>query len=75
MPWCPLDQEYAIGEVSLIPFDRTAKNEHYDPSELEQVLSILTSYRDLAGRPTWKMAFMKFQSRPIFADRCGRTDG
>jgi hypothetical protein len=68
MPWCPLDREYAVGEVLLIPFDRTAKNDHYNAAELAQVLSVLTSYRDLAGCPNRQMTFVKYGGKPVFAD-------
>jgi len=68
MPWCPLDRDYTIGEISLIPFDRTAKNERYDHTELSHVLSILSSYCDLAGQPNRKMSLVKYQERSVFSD-------
>ena len=67
MPWCPLDKEYAISEISLIPFDLTAMNEQYDSTELSQVLSILSSYRDLKGRPNREMALVKYRDKSVFS--------
>jgi hypothetical protein len=67
MPWCPLDKEYEIGEISLTPFDQTAKNEEYETAELSQVLSILSSYRDLKGRPNRQMALVKYRDKPVFS--------
>jgi hypothetical protein len=68
MPWCPLAKEYSVGEVTLMPFDRTARNDQFDQAELPRVLSILSSYRDLRGRPNRSLALVKYKDRPIFSD-------
>lgn len=68
MPWCPLDKEYEVGEISLIPFDRAATNDQYDSTELSQVLSILSSYRDFEGRPNPELTLVKYQGRPMFSE-------
>lgn len=68
MPWCPLDRDYTVGEISLLPFDRTAQNDRYDHTELLQVLSILDSYRDMGGHPNRSMALVKYQNKSVFSD-------
>jgi hypothetical protein len=68
IPWCPLEQEYEVGEISLVPFDRTARNEQFNLPELRRVLSILGSYRDLKGQPTRLLTLVKYRDTPIFAD-------
>lgn len=68
MPWCPLGKECVVGEIRLVPFDRTAKNEQFDRAELRRVFSILSSYRDLKGQPKRELTLVRYQDKPIFSE-------
>jgi hypothetical protein len=68
MPWCPLEKEYAVSEICLIPFDRSAPNERFNQAELRHIQLILSSYRDLNGRPNRLMTLVKHRGRPVFAE-------
>lgn len=52
MPWCPLERQYKVGAISLFPYARDQETALFDKAQNHRIQTILSSYRDLEGRPT-----------------------
>jgi hypothetical protein len=68
MPWCPIDNVYHAGEISIIPFSRDEKQDDLDELTTCYVRTILSSYRNLEGHPVEEVALVKYEDKPILAD-------
>ena len=51
MPWCHLDREYSVGDITLIPFGRDYAPRGIDALTAARTRLILRSYRSVVGSP------------------------
>lgn len=68
LPWCPVDREYAAGDIRLLPYSATAPISEMDSSERGAINKLLAVYRDLRGKPIKRAALIQYRGKPLTAD-------
>ncbi|WLD13251.1 hypothetical protein [Planctellipticum variicoloris] len=68
MPWCPIDQEYTVGDIRILPFDRQQPIAELDGTINAKINEILGSYRNIKGEPIRKAALLQFVGKSAVAD-------
>lgn len=68
LPWCRVARPCTAGDVHLIPFEHGHPPEGLDAPLSSQIEAILTSYRDLDGRPVRRAALVGFGAKRIVDD-------
>lgn len=71
LPWCRIDKQYAIGQISIIPIQRAAAEGGLSPSTTETIKKILSGYKDIEGRPVSYFAIVRYEDLDELADITG----
>ncbi len=63
MPWCPIDREYTIGDIDIVPFRLS------DPAEGQTTgripTPILENYKSIRVRPIDRLALVKVRAKEL----------
>ncbi len=68
LPWCRLDKQYSVGDVTLIPFARSTPPSELDDLTTYPIKLIMNSYRGSTGHPVREFAIVKFTGRTVLDD-------
>lgn len=68
MPWCSIDQEYQLGDIAIVPFERGATVADLNEEQCRQVDTILASYKTIEGEPIRRCALIKHSTKSIIDD-------
>lgn len=68
MPWCPLDNPYEVGNISILPFERHTPIDGLDDAGQCRVNTIMATYKDIEGKPVHKAAIVRYGSNSPIGD-------
>lgn len=68
MPWCPIDKDYAIGDVAILPFERHNPIEGLDDAAQCRINEIMATYKDIDSKPVHKAAIICYGSKSPIDD-------
>ena len=68
MPWCRIDHDYNVGEIAILPFDRTAPINGVDGAAWSRLCAILGTHRDINGNPVDRAALIRFAGMGLTDD-------
>lgn len=68
MPWCPLDNPYEVGDISILPFERQTPIDGLDDAGQCRVNTIMATYKDIEGKPVHKAAIVRYGSNSPTGD-------
>lgn len=68
LPWCRLDKPYSVGDVTLIPFERSKPPSDLDDLTTYPIKLILNSYRGSTGHPVRQFAIVRIEGRSVLDD-------
>jgi len=68
MPWCPIDKVYAVGDATILPFERHTPIKGLDDAEQCRVNTIMATYKDIEGKPVRKAAIVRYGSKSPIDD-------
>jgi hypothetical protein len=66
MPWCRVDREYQVGDVTIIPYGGQIDGVGDDVQR--HLTRVLGTYRNIAGHPVDHAAVVRYGDRPFGAD-------
>jgi hypothetical protein len=66
MPWCRIGKPYSVGEIVLLPFHLDKSSEMFGTGT--KIRTVLSSYRDIEGKPVHKATLVQFGSKALLDD-------
>jgi hypothetical protein len=66
MPWCRIDREYQVGDVTITPY--RGRIEDVDEDVQRCLARVFGTYRDIEGRPVDHAAVVRYADTPFGAD-------
>jgi hypothetical protein len=68
MPWCKIKQEYEVGDITLLPWNRDTDIEGLDQKDNDSINYILYSYKDIENNPIQNATLAKLNNKYILDD-------
>lgn len=65
MPWCPIDDRYEVGDISILSFERNAPLEGLDDLTQRQINTIMGTRKDIHGNPMQRVAVVRYGSKSL----------
>ncbi len=66
MPWCRIDREYQVGDVTITPY--RGRIDGVDEDMQRHLARVLGTYRKIEGRPVDHAAVVRYADKPFGAD-------
>jgi hypothetical protein len=66
MPWCRIDRAYEVGDVTIIPY--RGRVDDVDAPVQRALTRVLSTYRDIQGRPVDHAAVVRYADKSFGAD-------
>jgi hypothetical protein len=66
MPWCRIDRDYLVGDVTIIPY--RGRLDGVDDVVQQHLARVLGTYRTIEGRPVEHAAVVCYADRPFGSD-------
>lgn len=58
MPWCPINNEYEVGDINILSYNRDGIIKGLDKIRQRHVKAIMATYKDIEGNPVHKAAIV-----------------
>jgi len=58
MPWCPIDNEYDVGDINILSYNRDGIIKGLNKIRQRHVKAIMATYKDIEGNPVHKAAIV-----------------
>ncbi len=69
LPWCQIDREYRVGDITFLPFTFHAENDYLGKKEFKRIQKVLKSYRSNDdGKRVNEAVILRFKDSPILSD-------
>ena len=68
MPWCPIDKVYRAGNFCILPFGHDSRIDGLDEAILEQLNTMMQSYKNIDGNPVERSAIIRHGDRLLVDD-------
>ncbi len=68
MPWCRIDKNYEVGEISILPFERHKPINGLDEAVQCRINTIMASYKTIEGKPVDRAALVRLESKSAIDD-------
>lgn len=68
MPWCRIDGNYDLADLSIVRFERGRRVEGIDDALQQDVQKILGTYKDIKGMPVDEAALLVLRNKQILDD-------
>ncbi|MBN1381309.1 MAG: hypothetical protein JXA41_06525 [Deltaproteobacteria bacterium] len=68
MPWCPIDNEYTVGDINILPYEREGIIKDVDDFGQSCLKTIMAAYKDIEGNPVHKTAIISKINKSVIDD-------
>jgi len=66
MPWCRIDQEYQVGDVTITPY--SGRIDGVDDEVQRHLARVFGTYRNIEGRPVERADVVRYVDKPLSTD-------